>query len=1249
MTSTEKTISGLIAGQLPDFVNAKYAENAPSFRRFIELYYKWMETVNASDGAQPVLSPDAFIAKFGSQYTVSSVPDVIGPYDPGDDSYWTLALPWSVNFNGSSHSTIYIESNSFVAFGTPNGVDPEFDPFQPFGCLTSSLALGTRDCWANRIHYGTAGTAPNRTFLVRFEGYNEYELGAGQGPENLIWEMTLYENNTSKIDFSFYPSNATDYFEDQNFGVLDVVASPSFPFILDFKTFPNFGFGRAYSLTTSAGAATLTEVAQYALGGNTVYEIMNSDKFRDIDETEDKFLTYFKSELLPYFPEKTELELVKILKGAKEFYLKKGTADSIKWLFRVLFNKESQIFYPRDNILRASDGKWQTPRSLKIALNGAVDLVTLIHRRVTGESSSSRAVIERAFHRIDEYTGFEYVEVFISNLEGEFINSEYVNVYDGETLLLRETIFGYVGNIIIDPQNRGLSYEIGDPAVIYGGYDSGSSVDLIRATASVSQVSNGEIISLHVNKRGYGYGIGNDSNTSNSNTIITVSNTGVDLTGSGAVFNVASVDLANSITLSLSTDTIYPYRNVVLNQSPHFIPAFPANPDSNINSTLTSCFQFKNILFSPILTVDIANAGSSYTVKPIVDFTTYYIVDGSTQKEISELGYIAAIEVVNGGQGYSNGDSVIFTGSGAGAVANVTVGAMGTITAVNLIQRGYGYTTMPSLTVDSVGNSANLKAFGFNDGAELDLTVDTFGKILDISLDQLGFGYTSRPNVSLKVMDIYVSNVAALSTAIDENVELVVYQNDGTTFSGNVDTYFTANDAKITRSPPNNTIRVYNFRGSLDPSTNILQLSTGDTLSMNTYTSYIAYGDQTAKACTVFIDGTVTHQGYFLNTDGFVSADKKLQDDYKYHNFSYVIESDKQLVDYKNSLLNIVHPAGMKVISHTTLSDAFSSNTTESREGHMKYVEDTVLTVNTGPIFFANTYYFRGYDIIDPFSGATQYLSVDPFRPQGFEQDPDANISYELLDALRYQVINLSNFTLDTSNTYELLAGAGSDLSSIVTGDTIQIEYANSNRKLVKTANSNGDIESVYIKEPLFIFGHGLATANGSKYITVTENIAGRILANDGIRIFDNARDATPKYRAVVEDNLVLQKGAITLAVSSGMVFTTSEGNNRVRILTTETGSADYMEGIVTAYDSGTGVMSVDILFLNGTSGNTHDSTPWVVESMENFIGYAGIVINNPTNNIIELDRVVPISNSNLGYIIDPTFVNASIKVIREI
>jgi len=42
MSTIEKTISALVGAQLPDFINS----NHPQFKRFLELYYQWMEQNN---------------------------------------------------------------------------------------------------------------------------------------------------------------------------------------------------------------------------------------------------------------------------------------------------------------------------------------------------------------------------------------------------------------------------------------------------------------------------------------------------------------------------------------------------------------------------------------------------------------------------------------------------------------------------------------------------------------------------------------------------------------------------------------------------------------------------------------------------------------------------------------------------------------------------------------------------------------------------------------------------------------------------------------------------------------------------------------------------------------------------------------------------------------------------------------------------------------------------------------------------
>lgn len=218
--------------------------------------------------------------------------------------------------------------------------------------------------------------------------------------------------------------------------------------------------------------------------GNTVFHIMNSANYRDIDETLDPFIRLFKEEILPYFPEKSEMELTTILKNAREFYAKKGSVESVKWLFRVLYGVDVEIYYPKQQILIASDGKWKLPQAFQLTLseeNLALDVSLLEKHKATGNISGATCVIESANKTIDKIFGNEILEMYVSNVFREFTNGEYLQIpytdENGVEQVFSEMILGALSgirvdsNINTDPQQkrRGLSYNIGDPVVIFSG------------------------------------------------------------------------------------------------------------------------------------------------------------------------------------------------------------------------------------------------------------------------------------------------------------------------------------------------------------------------------------------------------------------------------------------------------------------------------------------------------------------------------------------------------------------------------------------------------------------------------------------------------------------------------------------------------------------------------------------------------------------------------------------------------------
>jgi hypothetical protein len=136
--------------------------------------------------------------------TASTTPTFNHPtYTAGDDGFWDLSLPFSISFNGTNYNNIYVNTNSYVLFGSRPSVN-NFDQTIQYGYSAANpaypkiqISAGDRSC--QRIYYGTEGSAPNRTYRVRWEGHSSY-TGGVLGSPTFVWEMIFYENNTAQID-----------------------------------------------------------------------------------------------------------------------------------------------------------------------------------------------------------------------------------------------------------------------------------------------------------------------------------------------------------------------------------------------------------------------------------------------------------------------------------------------------------------------------------------------------------------------------------------------------------------------------------------------------------------------------------------------------------------------------------------------------------------------------------------------------------------------------------------------------------------------------------------------------------------------------------------------------------------------------------------------------------------------------------------------------------------------------------------
>lgn len=661
--------------------------------------------------------------------------------------------------------------------------------------------------------------------------------------------------------------------------------------------------------------------------------------YKDIDTTTDQFIQYFINDFLPYFPNDVALDERKLIKVARDFYKKKGSVESIQFLFRVLYNKEADVFFPAENVLKPSSGKWVLPQALTLVITAGdanFDVTQLVGRQGVGSVSNATCVIESATLTIDAGLGIEILEVFVSNIVGMFSDLENLNIiygFDGNglPLVFSEKIIASLSSIAVDPNNRGLKYQgtsltyQGDPVVISGGLQTGDAL-ATKARAFVGNVTSGSITGVIVNQGGYGYRI-------QPNTQIRVINAPGDTTGIGANVVVSAIDTINSVFVLVNTDSItlkaaqqissanYGFANIAL---------------ANQNTTLGLAFSYANLQFAPIASMNVVNGGGGYTQTPTLNTEVTYYSDYTNQlvlipdpldaansvQFIDDLGFIAHVSVVNGGTGYdiTKDKIVVPSGVGYGGTFTFAVDGSGSITGVTVTNAGQGYFYLPyNLAVANSANTQNaatgtgatLTAYGFGQGASVALTVNKIGQILDVRLASRGFDYISTPTVSLRVEDLKIKDPGS---NLSFGTDTVAYQGanaNAASFRANIDSYNVAT----------HTLRMYDYQGSFNAAQNLVT-TTGNVVANANVTGFLTiYGDGKAKANAIFLNGLLNFPGYYQDTKGFLSSDQKLQGPREYHAYSYVISVEEALNDYKKTLMQLVHPTGMSMLGRFIVQD----------------------------------------------------------------------------------------------------------------------------------------------------------------------------------------------------------------------------------------------------------------------------------------------------------------------------------------
>ena len=401
--------------------------------------------------------------------------------------------------------------------------------------------------------------------------------------------------------------------------------------------------------------------------GEALEVTRNAKLYNDIDTTVDSFVDFFKKNYLVDLPDNIINDKRTLLKHIKEFYQAKGTDKALILLFRMLFNEEVSVYYPKVDMLRVSAGQFTSDTILNIKqVTGPAG--EMVGKQVVQANQPLQPDINRATALIENFIAFAVGDEFVyqmtltnNSVSGTFVAGQTITIQgdSGE-------ITGVIDEIIVGVNiaNSGVYYSSGNPLVTKNltpqiqledgsGYiTSEATYDDIFVTEDIgdsaqfdiTSVGRGGIDKYLIEDRGRGYALEETLSYTDSNlgvnALAKVSRIEGRLiaenSGDGILLESGYSILAGDLREIVKEDG----DALLLEDGGAIVP-----DDADFNG------EIHDIL--------IVNEGSNFTYLPIVDVNTEEGTGAKIFAQSSSIGRITGIQRTNLGSGYAEAPLVI--------------------------------------------------------------------------------------------------------------------------------------------------------------------------------------------------------------------------------------------------------------------------------------------------------------------------------------------------------------------------------------------------------------------------------------------------------------------------------------------------------------------------------------------------------------------------------------------------------------
>jgi len=651
--------------------------------------------------------------------------------------------------------------------------------------------------------------------------------------------------------------------------------------------------------------------------------------YRDIDNTLDEYVSHFQNKYLYGMPLYFKGDKRFLVRHILDVYRSKGTIEGYKLLFKLLYDEDIEIYVPKNDVLKASDGTWIQQKYIEV--NNSVKSPLMEGGVIVGVVSGATAIAENYVRR--NING-RYSQVFyVTNIQGTFILDE---ALVPQTLIVNgvlqkpadldtyPVIVGSLADIIID--NGGDNFYVGDVLEVYSALGAG-------ARFLAKNVGPKPGLNFVLTDGGYGY-------TTSATKLLT--RLGVVKSGSNAAF---SYDIFNSFggalsQITYSSQLIAGFENTQINATYYDMNnSYVANSASPISTAIL--YYTKE--YGSIRTVTTNSAGAGYNVNPTV-----------TVRDLIDSGYLA------GNISFSNTSTVV-VGNGTSFSTYFTGNSYIKIVNDRYAESAYEYRIVASvsnntyMTLDDYPQTIASNTYAaYRLAKPLWVASVPYPQYLDPNQTNT-LGEDEYIEARVNIGNNVIANVTVTTTGLNFGTGDVVYLIRGAALSNVIikaaGIGYQNGDALVvvgggTSAPANgyvntnsagavvNTVIVASGSGYQTPPIIKIQTTAGTGAEL-----LALVGRTTSNVVTgrVIKDPIGYEEGYWTTTRGFLNSDNYIQDSYFYQDFSYNIKSGIPFEQYVDVIKKVFHISGMELF------------------GTPYIVDNQTLTVSESSISIANT------------------------------------------------------------------------------------------------------------------------------------------------------------------------------------------------------------------------------------------------------------------------------------------------------